>query len=248
MSDLLNHNVLVISQKPKFVEMTNEYEITDENGGELGVSGRRGSRRPRKLLRLVTSVDQFLTHKLAVYDADGQKVLELVRPAKVFKSTLEVVDGQGTRVGRSSRRTSWARSGSGSRGRRRRPSDRSTRRTGGPGTSRSTTRRKRDRPDHEEVGGDPARGVHDRRPLPAEHLRGGRGRPSQAHGRLRGGDRHRPEAGRHGRVRLRRDRPRHLGRAVSSSPDRSSRRVRKVIADSHPHRALAPAARGDRRT
>ena len=100
MSDLLTRNVLVISQKPKFVEMTNEYQITDENGGELGVVRQEGQSKARKLLRLVTSVDQFLTHKLAVYDADGQKVLELVRPAKVFKSTVEVVDGQGTRVGK----------------------------------------------------------------------------------------------------------------------------------------------------
>ena len=46
MSDLLNHNVLVISQKPKFVEMTNEYEITDESGRRSASSGRRGSRRP----------------------------------------------------------------------------------------------------------------------------------------------------------------------------------------------------------
>jgi uncharacterized protein YxjI len=99
-SDLLNHDVLVISQKPKFVEMTNEYEITDESGGALGVIRQEGQSKARKLLRLVTSVDQFLTHKLAVYDAQGEKVLELVRPAKVFKSTLEVVDGQGARVGK----------------------------------------------------------------------------------------------------------------------------------------------------
>jgi uncharacterized protein YxjI len=99
-SDLLNRNVLVISQKPKFVEMTNEYEITDESGGVLGVIRQEGQSKARKLLRLVTSVDQFLTHKLAVYDTQGVKVLELVRPAKVFKSTLEVVDGKGARVGK----------------------------------------------------------------------------------------------------------------------------------------------------
>jgi hypothetical protein len=31
-SDLLNMNIMVMSQKPKFIEMTNEYEITYENG------------------------------------------------------------------------------------------------------------------------------------------------------------------------------------------------------------------------
>src|ERR687897_513702 len=99
-SDLLNMNVMVISQKPKFIEMTNEYEITDENGTPVGTVRQEGQSKARKLLRLVTSVDQFLTHKLAVYEAGGTKVLELVRPAKVFKSTVEVLDANGTQVGK----------------------------------------------------------------------------------------------------------------------------------------------------
>jgi len=100
MSDLLTRNVLVLSQKPKFIEMTNEYEITDEDGARVGTIWQEGQSKARKLLRLVTSVDQFLTHKLAVYDADGVKVLELVRPAKVFKSTVEVHDAADARVGK----------------------------------------------------------------------------------------------------------------------------------------------------
>ena len=100
MSDLLSRNVLVISQKPKFVEMTNEYEITDEEGAPVGMIRQEGQSKARKLLRLVSSVDQFLTHKLAVYDGDGEKVLELVRPAKFLKSTLNVHDHNGTQVGK----------------------------------------------------------------------------------------------------------------------------------------------------
>jgi uncharacterized protein YxjI len=45
---------------------------------------------------LVTSVE----HRLTVYDESGEKVLELVRPAKVFKSTVEVLDGEGARIGK----------------------------------------------------------------------------------------------------------------------------------------------------
>lgn len=100
MTELLSRDVLVISQKPKFVEMTNEYAISGEDGSELGVIRQEGQSKARKLLRLVSSVDQFLTTKLAVYDAEDRKVLELVRPAKVFKSTVEVHDGDGTKVGR----------------------------------------------------------------------------------------------------------------------------------------------------
>jgi uncharacterized protein YxjI len=90
----------VISQKPKFIEMTNEYDATDEHGAPLGTIRQEGQSKTRKLLRLVTSVDQFLTHRLAVYDTGGSKVLALVRPAKIFKSTVEVHDAAGATVGR----------------------------------------------------------------------------------------------------------------------------------------------------
>jgi uncharacterized protein YxjI len=99
-SGLLSTDVLVISQKPKFVEMTNEYAISDGDGKPLGVIRQEGQSKARKFLRLVTSVDQFLKHRLAVYDDSGEKVLELVRPAKVFKSTVEVRDGDGAPIGK----------------------------------------------------------------------------------------------------------------------------------------------------
>ena len=99
MSDLLSRDVIVISQKPKFVEMTNEYEILDEAGATIGKIRQEGQSTARKLLRLVSSVDQFLTHRLVVYGADGAKVLELVRPAKLLRSKVEVLDASGARVG-----------------------------------------------------------------------------------------------------------------------------------------------------
>jgi len=80
--------------------MTNEYVITGEDGAELGAIRQEGQSKARKLLRLVSSVDQFLTTKLTVYDAGGAKILELVRPAKVFKSTVEIHDANGTLVGK----------------------------------------------------------------------------------------------------------------------------------------------------
>lgn len=51
MSDLLSRDVLVISQKPKFVEMTNEYAISAEDGTPLGVVRQEGQSKARKLLR-----------------------------------------------------------------------------------------------------------------------------------------------------------------------------------------------------
>ncbi len=104
MSELLTRDVLIVNQKPKLIELTNEYKILDEQGAEIGVIRQEGQSVARKALRLFTSVDQFLTHRLSVYDSSGQKVVEIVRPAKIFKSTLGVLDGSGARVGQIAQR------------------------------------------------------------------------------------------------------------------------------------------------
>ena len=99
MSNLLELDRLVVSQKAKLIELTNQYRIQDEDGRDVGYIQQEGQSKVRKALRLVTSIDQFLTHRLAVYDASGAKLIELVRPRKVFKSRLEVTDGSGRKVG-----------------------------------------------------------------------------------------------------------------------------------------------------
>jgi uncharacterized protein YxjI len=95
MTGLLERDVLVISQKAKLIEMTNEYRILDPEGQEVGQIREEGQSKAKKLFRLVADVDQFLTHRLSVYEADGTKVLEIVRPAKIFKSTLLIRDANG---------------------------------------------------------------------------------------------------------------------------------------------------------
>src|SRR3712207_1888193 len=95
MTTLLDRNVLVVRQRAKLIEMNNEYAILDEHGAQIGKVRQEGQSKLKKVVRLVADVDQFLTHRLALYDADGSKVLELVRPAKIFKSTLQVNDGTG---------------------------------------------------------------------------------------------------------------------------------------------------------
>lgn len=100
MTTLLERDAFVVRQKAKIVEMTNEYAILDEDGSQVGTVRQEGQSKLKKLVRLVADVDQFLTHRLAVYDADGSKVLELVRPAKFLKSTLQVNDGTGAARGR----------------------------------------------------------------------------------------------------------------------------------------------------
>ncbi|HEX2038398.1 MAG TPA: phospholipid scramblase-related protein [Acidimicrobiales bacterium] len=100
MPALLDHDLLVISQKAKLIELTNEYRVRDEHGTDVGLIRQEGQSKTRKLLRLVTSVDQFLGVSLMVYDADGRAVVGLRRPPKLLKSRIEVTDGAGAVVGR----------------------------------------------------------------------------------------------------------------------------------------------------
>lgn len=73
--------------------------MPDETGNEIAVIRQEGQSKTRKFLRLVSSIDQFLTHRLPMYDTAGAKVFALVRPAKVLKSRLQVLDGAGDERG-----------------------------------------------------------------------------------------------------------------------------------------------------
>jgi uncharacterized protein YxjI len=99
MSDLLSHDVLVISQKAKIIEMTDEYRVFDDAGIEIGTIRELEQSTTKKAVRLFSGVDQFLTHKLGVFDRDGQQVLLLERPAKLLKSKIKVSDAEGTARG-----------------------------------------------------------------------------------------------------------------------------------------------------
>ncbi len=100
MSDLLSRQRLVFNQKAKVIELNIDFAIRDTDGNEVGRVRQEGQSKLKKFARLVSSVDQFMTHKLAVYDVGGAKVVELTRPAKIFKSTVVVKDGSGAEVGR----------------------------------------------------------------------------------------------------------------------------------------------------
>lgn len=100
MSDLLTRDRLIFNQKAKIIEMNIDFAIRDEEGNEIGRIRQEGQSQLKKLARFVSSLDQFMTHTLAVYDAGGGKVVELTRPRKVFKSTVLVKDGRGADAGK----------------------------------------------------------------------------------------------------------------------------------------------------
>lgn len=99
MGNLLDRNLVVVRQKAKIIEVTNQYKLQDEEGNDIGAVNQVGQSKAKKLLRLVSNVDQFLTHKLEITDADGTVVLKLVRPAKIMKSKLNVTDGNDKEIG-----------------------------------------------------------------------------------------------------------------------------------------------------
>ncbi|MGW3634914.1 phospholipid scramblase-related protein [Streptomyces sp. NPDC005122] len=96
---LFTEPVLVVNQKAKLIELTNEYKVMDQQGNQLGAVVEVGQSGLKKALRFVSSVDQYMTHKLEIRDAHGQPVLRLTRPAKFIKSRVIVERPDGQPVG-----------------------------------------------------------------------------------------------------------------------------------------------------
>jgi len=100
MASLLEAPRLVVNQKAKLVELTNQYLIRDPEGNELGHVQQEGQSKLKKVMRFTGDIDQFFTHSLSVYDVGGARVLQLTRPRKLVKSRLLVKTGDGREVGK----------------------------------------------------------------------------------------------------------------------------------------------------
>ena len=97
-ASLYDQPVIVVSQKTKLIELTNEYAVFDGQGQQIGAVVEIGQTNLKKAVRFLSSVDQFLTHRLEVRDARGP-VLVLTRPAKFVKSRVQVSRPGGAPVG-----------------------------------------------------------------------------------------------------------------------------------------------------
>ncbi|MGY1770437.1 phospholipid scramblase-related protein [Blastococcus sp. SYSU D00813] len=95
---LYDQPVLVVNQKTKLIELTNEYAVLDAQGQQIGAVVQVGQSGLKKAARFVSSLDQFMTHRLEVRDAGGV-VLVLTRPAKIVKSRVLVERPDGSPVG-----------------------------------------------------------------------------------------------------------------------------------------------------
>jgi uncharacterized protein YxjI len=92
--------ILVVNQKAKIIELNNQYGVFDQQGRQIAAVNQVGQSAAKKVLRLVSNLDQFLTHKLEITDPSGTVLLRLTRPAKVMKSTVVVSDAADNEIGR----------------------------------------------------------------------------------------------------------------------------------------------------
>jgi uncharacterized protein YxjI len=97
---LFSEPVLVVNQKAKVFEVTNQYAVFDGAGRQIASVNQVGQSAAKKVLRVVSNLDQFMTHKLEIRDNAGQLWMSVTRPRKVFKSTVVVENPQGQEVGR----------------------------------------------------------------------------------------------------------------------------------------------------
>ena len=97
---ILTEPVLVVNQKAKIIELNNQYSVFDQHGTRIAAVNQVGQSTARKVIRLVSSLDQFLTTRLDITDTDGRVVLRLTRPGKIIKSTVIVSDGNDREIGR----------------------------------------------------------------------------------------------------------------------------------------------------
>lgn len=91
---------LFVSQRRKLIELSNEYAVFGVDGAQVGAVTEIGQSGLKKAARLLTSLDQYMTHSVQVNDSSGRTLLVLTRPAKVFKSTMVVTRPDGSEVGR----------------------------------------------------------------------------------------------------------------------------------------------------
>jgi uncharacterized protein YxjI len=96
---LFTEPVLVVNQKAKLIEINQEFAVYDQHGTQIGAVREVGQSSAKKMLRFVSNVDQYLTHKFQVVDIDGQVQLALTRPAKLMKSRMIVEGGDGRPIG-----------------------------------------------------------------------------------------------------------------------------------------------------
>jgi uncharacterized protein YxjI len=96
---VLNEPILVVNQKAKIFEMDSQYSIYNSDGAQIAAVHQVGQSQAKKAMRLLTNMDNFMTHKFELSDPHGNVLLRITRPAKMIKSKLQVTTGGGQEIG-----------------------------------------------------------------------------------------------------------------------------------------------------
>ena len=91
--------VLVVNQKAKLIEINNEYAVYDQHGQQIAAVREVGQSTAKKVMRVMTSYDQFMTHKLQIVDNGGNILMQVTRPAKFMKSRVIIQNAYGQEIG-----------------------------------------------------------------------------------------------------------------------------------------------------
>lgn len=95
---LLAHSTFVVDQKPKLIELRNEYSIYDGQGNRIGSVMQVGQSAPLRVLRLFIKTDSLLSVRLEIREANGAVALLVHKPA--FRITCSVSRPNGAVLGR----------------------------------------------------------------------------------------------------------------------------------------------------
>ncbi len=80
--------------------MVAEYVVRDESGNQLGAVREVGQSKARKVLRFVSQVDDFLTHRYEIVDSSGSVVLRVTRPRRLLKANVVISGPDDAEIGR----------------------------------------------------------------------------------------------------------------------------------------------------
>ncbi|OHV39901.1 MULTISPECIES: phospholipid scramblase-related protein [Pseudofrankia] len=96
---IFSEPVLVVNQKTQLIEVTNQYAVFDQQGRQIASVVEVGQSTVKKVARVLTSLDQYMTHTLEVRDPAGMVQLVLTRPRKLVKSRVVVTRPDGAEIG-----------------------------------------------------------------------------------------------------------------------------------------------------
>lgn len=96
---IFDEPVLVVNQKAKLIELTNEYSVFDQHGTQIAQVTQIGQSAAKKALRLLTKVDALMGHKLEISDRNGPQLV-VHKPRALLKATVIVSDPHEREIGK----------------------------------------------------------------------------------------------------------------------------------------------------